>query len=403
MTIVVLGASFCDVSIFVDQIPTVSETRIGRTFTKGFGGKGANQAVQAALLVRDAETTLTDSSDRERESSSLSQSSSVSSMSLSSSRPADVDQGPPSDQPDNETPPAKRRIVVTDERVLRSRLLARRPKIGLFTCVGDDEAGREMISRAKALGIATDLIAVDSRTNGDAMPTGTAFISVDPSGQNSIIVVPGAANLLSTNGAALVRRLVAPESDGYPVWRNAKVVLASTEVGAVAVAAAFAAAPEGATRMWNPAPVPESGVRSILAHTDILIPNEREAAQLVDDADRVIDTVEAGEKVANEVATKYADVFRGILIVTMGKLGAIIRRPDGALTHIAVPEAARVTKVVDSTGAGDSFCGAFAVASLRHPLDLAVTAACTVASVSVTATGTQSSYAPRERFANYFP
>jgi ribokinase len=260
-----------------------------------------------------------------------------------------------------------------------------------------------MIRRAAAAGIQTDLIAVDSRKNGEAMPTGTAFITVDPRGKNAIVVVPGAATLLSNNGAALVRRLVAPESDGYPVWREAKVVLASTEVGAVAVAAAFAAAPEGATRIWNPAPVPSTGVREILAHTDILIPNEREAAQLVGDPDRVIDTVAAAEQVANEVVAKYGDVFAGILIVTLGELGAVIRRPDGSFSHVTTPHGTEPLTVVDTTGAGDSFCGAFAVASLRHPLDLAVRAACTVASVSVTGRGTQSSYASRERFAEFFP
>jgi len=152
----------------------------------------------------------------------------------------------------------------------------------------------------------------------------------------------------------------------------------------VTLAAFRAARAVGITTLLNPAPAAELNP-DLLAATDWLAPNETEFA-----------TIFGGEPRGDGAAAriKAAAAKSGAkLIVTLGSAGAVIAIPGEELINIPAPEA----KVIDTTGAGDAFLGAFAfgLASGLTPVEAAkLSVAC--ASSSVERLGTQSSYLSRE-------
>jgi ribokinase len=190
----------------------------------------------------------------------------------------------------------------------------------LSACIGDDEAGRELRRVAQAEGLAGEHIAVAA-----AHPSGRALIAVAlASRENLIVVAPGANSALS--GAAAARALA-----------GARVVLAQLEVPVATVTAAFTAArTANATTILNPAPA-EGATRELLGLCDYVVANEHEAALL------------GG---AQEILAQGA----GRVIVTLGARGCMLVTPDGGEHQI---EAFAVDSV-DTTAAGDAFCGAFA-------------------------------------------
>jgi ribokinase len=173
--------------------------------------------------------------------------------------------------------------------------------------------------------------------------TGVAQITVDASGQNSIVVVPGANWELTPE---MVRAAAAR-------IRGARVLLAQLEVPleAVQVAVQLASA-SGARVLLNPAParpVPDT----LLAQTDILVPNEREAGQL---------TGEVVESPASALRAAGALMARGCraVVVTLGSQGAVYLDRDRGLRVPPLP-----VEAVDSVAAGDAFCGTLAAALAR--------------------------------------
>ncbi|MFI5909808.1 ribokinase [Dactylosporangium sp. NPDC051541] len=189
-----------------------------------------------------------------------------------------------------------------------------------------------------------------SRVVRDTAPTGLAVVLVDDAGENAITVVPGAnANL----GPADVGPLT-----------GAGVVLASLEVPLAAVAeAARRAATGGWTFVLNPAPaVPLPDL--LLRQTDVLVPNEHELA--------VLGSPEA-----------LLAAGAGAVVVTLGAAGCRIHRRAGT---VDIPGHRVAT--VDTTGAGDAFCGALAWAlDTGHTLDDAARLACAAGALATTAVG----------------
>jgi ribokinase len=178
--------------------------------------------------------------------------------------------------------------------------------------LGDDEAGRRLAAVMADDGIdATHARTVEA-------PTGRALIIVDTSGENSIVVVPGA------NRAVVVPDRLPP----------AAVVLAQLEVPLETVTAAFTEArATGATTVLNPAPAAPLP-HDLLLLCDVIVPNQHEA-ELLGGPDALL---AAG---------------CGAVIVTLGGDGVDIHTADG-VTHVDTPS----VDVVDTTGAGDAFCGA---------------------------------------------
>jgi ribokinase len=201
--------------------------------------------------------------------------------------------------------------------------------------VGDDEGGD--ILRAALDGDGVDTRALLSTPN---TPNGVALIAVDADGDNAIVVSPGANARLT---AADI------EAAGDAV-RSAQVVLLQLEVpiDAVAMAATLATG----TVILNPAPAPAGPLPSeLLRAVDVLVPNQTELATLAGH-DGPVDTTIA----ARLARTLPADA----VIVTLGADGAMVVTPDDAV-HVPAP----TVTPVDSTAAGDSFCGALADALVR--------------------------------------
>ena len=153
-------------------------------------------------------------------------------------------------------------------------------------------------------------------------PTGRALIGVSDDAENLIIVVPGANHALSVNHIDAAAALLA----------NAKVVLVQLEVRLVVVQRAVELAGPDTIVVLNPAPASELP-DEVLRHVDVITPNEHEAALLGG----------ASALVARGVAN---------VVVTQGARGALLVTRDGE-TRI---EPLSVTPV-DTTGAGDAFCG----------------------------------------------
>jgi ribokinase len=199
-------------------------------------------------------------------------------------------------------------------------------------------------------------------------PTGAAAIIIDDSqGENAIIVVPGAAAMLSPAEIDLA---------GETIGRAA-VFLTQLEVPLTLVAHGLAEARRrGVTTILNPAPAfPLSD--ELLGLVDILTPNETEAAML---SGLPVTSPEEAERAADAL------IARGprAVVITLGAAGALLRQ-DGRTTMVPAVKAGRV---VDTTGAGDSFNGGIAVAlSEGRTLEEAIGFACAVAGLKVTRAG----------------
>ncbi|WP_323100779.1 ribokinase [Intrasporangium sp. YIM S08009] len=181
--------------------------------------------------------------------------------------------------------------------------------------VGADEAGEAYLARLRAAGVD---VAVTRCTDA---PTGTAFITVDEAGENTIVVVPGANHRVADDALAGVG------------LGSGDVLLCSLEVPTGVVARAVLAADRaGARVVLNLAPY-ASVLPDAVAVADPVVVNESEMRQLAD-----------------------SDLLPGSLLVTFGAAGARwgLEQVDG----VAVPAG----EVVDTVGAGDAFCGALAAA-----------------------------------------
>jgi ribokinase len=234
------------------------------------------------------------------------------------------------------------------------------PGVHMVGRVGDDPAGARMQAALAECRVNVSRV---QRTPG--VSTGTATIPVEAgSGENLIVVVPGA-------NAALT-----PEDvDVAPVHR-ADVVLLQLEVPMETVAAAARGA--SGTVVLNPAP-PAPLPAELLERVDVLVPNEHELAAL------------AGVPDTERSPAEVAGVARGLggpgtaVVVTLGARGAVVV-PAGDGPALLQPPPPVTT--VDTTGAGDCFCGALSQAMARgQELAEAVRYAVTAAALSTTGAG----------------
>lgn len=187
-------------------------------------------------------------------------------------------------------------------------------RVAFVSAVGTDAAGDALLEVMRQEGIDTSAV-----VRRDGLPTGRAIIGVSDDGENSIIVVSGANATVAC--------------DGLP---SATVVLAQLEVPLETVRASFRAARAmGATTVLNPAPA-QSLDTELLQLCDVVVPNEHEAALL----GGVGHLIELGAET---------------VVLTQGKDGALVSNAETT----TVVEPFPVTPV-DTTGAGDTFCGALA-------------------------------------------
>jgi ribokinase len=228
-------------------------------------------------------------------------------------------------------------------------------------CVGDDEAGCISLAALADEGVAT------AGVRRVAGPTGIALVLVEDAGQNCIALHPGANARLD---CAQV------ESQAAAI-RAARALVCQLETPQEATWHAIAIARAAGVRvLLNPAPA-QALDAARLAEVDVLVPNESEALGLA----RLGGHAPAD---AREAAMQLRAAGVGTVVVTMGEQGVLVA-DDAGLRSFAAPR----VKACDTSGAGDTFVGALAVAlGSGAALDEAVGWAQAAASLSVTRRGT---------------
>ncbi|MGW6443744.1 ribokinase [Lentzea sp. NPDC055074] len=225
--------------------------------------------------------------------------------------------------------------------------------VSLVGAVGGDGYGALLRESLESSGVGTALVKTSDR------PTGIAYITVTPDGENSIVVSPGA------NADVSLSDVDALSFDGVRVLTCSLEVPLETVVHAIGVASKA-----GVTTVLNLSPVAELPAETLRQLT-VLIVNEHEAAQLAADWNGLL------------------DLGPSSAIITLGARGAAVVEKSGV---VEVPSV-EVDEVVDTTGAGDAFAGALS-ARLAEGDDLVRAAryAAKVAALSVTKAGAQPSY-----------
>ena len=230
----------------------------------------------------------------------------------------------------------------------------------MITCLGDDVYKEMTINNYEANNVNTDHIQLVKGASG------VAPIWVDATGQNRIIVIPGANNEIDAQKAissieeigdisVLVGQCEIPMEVNHEVFQYAK----SNSV----------------TTIFNPAPAKKLD-REFLEHISWLIPNENEFELI------------SGMEPNDDNFLKFNKEIPCKVIVTLGEKGAVL--VDENKTHYFD---APSVNAIDTTGAGDSFIGTFAYElSESNSPESCIKKAVEKASQSVTRKGTQSSY-----------
>jgi ribokinase len=331
----VLGSLNMDISVTVPDLPVPGATVLGRAAVFAPGGKGANQAVAAARLARDA-----------------------------GMRVAMV--GCTGDDEFGRTLRAALRAEGVDDS--RVRAVASAPTgIAMITV---DHAGENMITVAP----------------GANHEVSTADIAAaDPAWSHPASSGPDAAD--SAPSSADAAGPAAPGSEAANALRDVLVI--SAEVPIPVISAALAESAGRALRVLNLAPAPSraEAAELVAAGPDWLVVNESEAAAVL--GRRVAGLADAAAAAADLVAAGASNA-----VVTAGAAGAAYCGPvsaaAGVRPHVATIPGFKVT-AVDTVGAGDTFVGALAVALAAGvpPVD-AVTAAAAAGAAAAARPGTQS-------------
>lgn len=252
----------------------------------------------------------------------------------------------------------------SNQAVAAARLGAR---VSFISKIGRDTLGALALQTHQNEGVDTQFLyeTVEHSTGG-------ATIIVDEkTGENAIVVVPGAASQLTYAEVDAARDVIA----------SSAVFMTQLELPVAVVEHALNLGKSlGVATILNPAPalpLPES----IYSLCDYMTPNESEAAGLTEQS---VTSVADAERAADAL------LARGVrnVVVTLGAQGALVK--NSAVTkHVPALDAG---PVIETTGAGDAFNGGFAVA-LSEGLELveAVRFGCAAAAISVTRHGTATS------------
>ena len=234
--------------------------------------------------------------------------------------------------------------------------------------VGGDEFGKTLIESLQLSGVDCDGIRVDETSR-----SGVAAIAIDDSGENHIIIVPGANGKVDLSD---VERL--------PLLAS-KVLLLQLEIPlAIVIAAAQAAKQAGVTVILDPAPAPTQLPAELYAAVDILTPNQVEAEQLTGIAIQ-------DEASAVQAARQLRQQSVATVIVKMGAQGALCATAAGEFWVSPF----RV-RAIDTVAAGDAFNGGL-VAALAEglPLPEACRWAAAAGALATTVKGAQSAMPTR--------
>ena len=243
--------------------------------------------------------------------------------------------------------------------------------VKIVGCVGNDDFGQAQWRCLNAEGIDLSLLQVDAQ-----QATGIAVIMIDQSGQNSIIVSAGANNAVSVAQIDAAKDAIA----------QAAMLICQLEVPVESVMYAIESAHHSQTPvLLNPAPAHHGLDLTLFEKVTYLILNESEAEALTGMGVNDVTSAKAA-------AMRLRDAGAKTVILTLGANGAIVAH-GGELYH----EAAVSVKAVDTTAAGDTFVGCFAVAiSEGVSVPEAVRIATHASALSVTKLGAQPSIPTRQ-------
>ncbi|MFD8258784.1 ribokinase [Streptomyces griseoluteus] len=230
--------------------------------------------------------------------------------------------------------------------------------VSLIGAVGNDAYGVRLRDNLEHSGVDTDFLRTVEGSSG------TAHIVVDDEGNNSIVVVPGANGTVDH---------LSPGDEGLIASADALLLQLEVPLPAV-IAGAEAARRHGVRTILTPSPaqpLPEE----LLSVTDVLVPNEYEAVTLTGRTDPL------------DAAVGLLDLVPEV-VLTLGEAGVLYVSRD--TEPLAVP--AHQVAAIDSTGAGDTFAGAYAVAVAEEkPLREALSWAAAAAALSVQREGASAS------------
>ncbi|MFF1969611.1 ribokinase [Streptomyces sp. NPDC058232] len=198
----------------------------------------------------------------------------------------------------------------------------------MIGAVGDDAYGVRLRAELEHAGVETDLL---HTAEG---PSGTAHIVVDDTGGNAIVVIPGANGTVHTLGPGEMAAIA-----------EADLLLLQLELPLSAVVeGARMAHAQGVRTILTPSPV-QPLPDELFGNVDLLIPNEHEAAAL---------SGKTEPHAAAEILLRHAPE----VVITLGSKGCLYAARGSETVHFPAPE----VTAVDTTGAGDTFVGALAVA-----------------------------------------
>ncbi len=248
-------------------------------------------------------------------------------------------------------------------------------KVQMAACVGQDGFGDNMLQNLSVEKVDTSLISRSLQAK-----TGTAIITVDASGENRIMVAAGGN--LEAKASSIPQDLFQKG--------NSLLMQMETDIDQIDLLAAKAIGKVDRV-ILNLAPARNIS-KATLKNLDVLILNEIEIAQLSKDL--------GFEGMSlNQATTKIAKDFNLLCVVTLGARGAFAVAPDRNIYRAA---ALPIEKVLDSTGAGDAFCGTFAAAlDQKYNLQDALSMACIAGSLACLKIGATSSYPYLEDVTKY--
>ncbi len=257
----------------------------------------------------------------------------------------------------------------TNQAVAAARLGA---PVRLVSLVGDDERGHRALRYLDEAGVDRRWVRVA------AEPTDVGFVMLPPSG------IPAIASC-SDLAVGLDEAFVSAAGEAI---RGASLVLCQLEAPESCAITAFGVARSvGARTILNPAPAHRVS-DELLRLTDVLVPNEHEAASMTG---RAAPVAELAAELAMRVP--HAD-----LVVTAGSDGCYFAAGSGPVVHLPAP----TVGVTDTTGAGDAFVGALAV-RLRagDGIEAAAHYAVRAAAISVTRPGTIEAFATADQVGTF--
>ena len=241
------------------------------------------------------------------------------------------------------------------------------------TCIGTDAFGDDALAALTREGIDTRLV----RRSGDH-PTGVALITVDETGENCIVVAPGANGTLT------------PADLTQENLEDCRIFVAQLEVPITTVSYGLRLAREhGLITLLDPAPA-QTLERGLLALVDCITPNASEIETLTGIRPESVSDCE-------RAAAPLRDAGVKTVIVTLGPQGAALI-DDRGVEHRPAPG----VDAIDATAAGDAFSGALAAevaagGSIRDALPFAVAAG----ALATTTQGAQPAIPRREEVARY--